>query len=289
MIRRALPVFALASLAACSSTPPPQTFPPLDYSYLPPITLRVANVNVTNAYVPDPGAATLLGQDPEPPANALLQVLNQRLLPSGAPGTANATIETASIDQIGSNLTGTLTVQLNVATPDGRHTGYTEASVTQTDPAPDPTSSYNQVQAALYQLTKELMDQMNTQLQYQIQHNLSVWVVGGAGFNPNTNAAPGNGGPSGGIQAAPLGPVSAPSQAAPATTLPGGISPTAIPPGPPIQLAPEGPSPTPTPPAPTAIPPAPTAPTAPAAPAAPTPPAAPAPPQVYNPNAGPGM
>jgi len=285
MIRRLLPVAGLATLTACGSSPPPQTFPPLDYSYLPPITLRVANISVQDDYVPDAGAATLLGQDPEPPAQALTDELNHRLVASGAPGNATATIETASIDQIGGNITGTLTVEINVSSADGLHTGYTEASVTQSDTAPDPDSSENQVQAALYQMTQELMNQMNVQLQYQIQHNLSSWVVFGPGAGPAPLAGPA----STGIQAAPLPPPSTNAPAANAQTLPGGISPTAIPPGAPIPLTPEGPSPTPTLPAPatpTAIPPAPPSQTAPVPltpSASPAKPAAPAAPPAFNP------
>jgi len=280
MIRRLLPMVAAAGLAGCGGSPPPPSFPPLDYSYLPPITLRVATINVVNGYTPDPGAATLLGQDPETPGDALTGELNHRLLPSGAPGNATATIETASIDQIGGNLTGTLTVQVNVSSADGLRTGYTEASVTQSDPAPDPTSSETDVQAALYQLTKELMNQMNVQLQYQVEHNLGSWVVNG----PGAGAA--SGAPASGIEAAPLGPPSAAAPGAPASSqsLPGGL-----PTGPATGLTPEGPSPiqlTPTP-TPTAIPPGPPAAssgpiplTPPAAPGSPAPPASPAAPTI---------
>jgi hypothetical protein len=166
----------------------------------------------------------------------LQTVLNHRLIASGAPGTATATIETASIDQIGANLVGTLTVQLSVTTPDGRSTGYTEASVVQTDTAPDPDSNQNQVQAALYTMTKELMTAMNDQLQYQIDHNLGAWVVGGSGPAGGGSLVPS------GVQATPLtapGAVSPQTGAAPTQIPPAlqGPSPTAIPPGPPTPLA----------------------------------------------------
>src|SRR5271168_657270 len=93
---------AVIALAGCSSSPPPlQTFPPLDYSYLPPIVLKVSTLNVVSSYVPTPSQATYIGEDPEPPANALLAMLNHRLVPSGAPGLGTATVETASIDQVG--------------------------------------------------------------------------------------------------------------------------------------------------------------------------------------------
>jgi hypothetical protein len=228
-------MLAVTALAGCSSPPPLQTFPPLDYSYLPPITLKVSSINVVNNYQPDAGAATFIAEDPVPPGDELQTVLTHRLIASGAPGTATATIETASIEQVGGNLVGTLTVELSLTTPDGKSTGYTEASVVQTDTAPDPDASQNQVQAALYTMTKELMTAMNDQLQYQIDHNLGVWVVGGSG--------PGGGGslvPSG-VQATPLTPPgsvspqmgAAPTQIPPALQ---GPSPTAIPPGPPAPL-----------------------------------------------------
>jgi len=200
MRRIAVLGFALG-LSACGGSPPPPpvVYKPLDYSYLPPITLRVATVNVQNDYVPDPGAATLIGQDPEPPATALQQVAAQRLIGNGTPGTANFTIENASIEQVGGNLVGTLTARLDVQSADGRRNGFTEASVSHSQAAPDSDASPADWQAALYGMTKQLMDLMNVQLQYQIQRNLGNWVV----YAPNAAAAPVGAG-SGGIQAAPL-------------------------------------------------------------------------------------
>jgi hypothetical protein len=236
MIRHVLPMLALLALAACggSPAPPPQTFAPLDYSYLPPIMLKVSSISVVNQYVPDPGAATLIGQDPEPPATALTDMLNRRLVANGTPGMATVTIEAASIDQVGGNLTGTMTVRLDVQSADGHSTGYTEASVTHSETAPDPDSSQDVVQAALYGMTKQLMDAMNVQLQYQIQQNLGSWVSYSANAAvPALNAAPAPGGISGGIQATPLAAPGA-TGAAPATVPPS--SPTMIPPAAPTAI-----------------------------------------------------
>lgn len=176
------------ALAACSGSPPPPpvNYQPLNYSYLPPITLKVATVNIQNDYVPDPGAATLIGEDPEPPATALQGVATQRLVANGTPGTATFTIENASIEETNGNLIGTLTARLDVISADGRRNGFTEASVTHTQTAPDPDAAPADVQAALYDMTKQLMDAMNVQMQYQIQRNLSDWVV----YAPNAAAAP---------------------------------------------------------------------------------------------------
>jgi uncharacterized lipoprotein YmbA len=201
------------TLAGCGSPPPPQNFAPLDYSYLPPLVLKVANLNVVNNYVPTPSQATLIGQDPEPPATALLAMLNHRIVASGAPGNATVAVVSASLDGVGGNLTGTMTVDVTVTSPDGRSTGYTEATVSASKSAPDDSS---QMPAALYGLTKQLMDNMNIQLQYQMQHNLSDWL---------SWSAPGAGplaAPAGAIQATPL---TAPGAAAPAAGAPAVVTP----------------------------------------------------------------
>jgi hypothetical protein len=205
------------ALAGCGSPPaPPQNFAPLDYSYLPSIVLKVSTLNVANNFVPTPSEATLIGQDPEPPATALLNMLNHRLVASGTPGMGTVTIETASIDQVGDNLTGALTVDIHLASADGHATGYTEASVSATQTAPDSDASPDDVRAALYSLTKRLMESMNVQLQYQIQRNLGPWLV----WSPTPGVSPlAPGAAPGGnmIQATPL---SAPPGGGPAAPVP---------------------------------------------------------------------
>ena len=235
---------SMLALAACSSPPPLQTFAPLNYAYLPPIVLNVANISVVNNYQPDANAATLIAEDPAPPATTLMTVLNSRLVASGAPGDATATIEAASIEPDGANLTGIMTVRLDVSSPATRSTGYTTATVTYSQTAPDPDASQNDVQAVLYSITKQLMNQMNVQLQYQIQNNLSAWVSSTGTATPMTGAPSGTGG--GVIQAAPLGaPGTAPDAVPLGAMTPNGMapapmtgaSPTQIPPGPPTTAA----------------------------------------------------
>jgi len=217
----------LAGLSGCGSSPPPppQVFPPLDYSYLPPIVLNISNITVQNNYVPDPAAATLIGQDPEPPANALMAMLQRRLVANGTPGNGTVTIENASIEPAGGNYLGAMTVRLDVASADGRKTGFTEASVSVTQTAPDSDATPNQVQAVLYGITKQLMDAMNVQLQYQIQQNMSSWIS----YTANAATPALNSGPAGGnaIQATPL---NAPGASGPATGAPAPLTPAATPP-----------------------------------------------------------
>jgi hypothetical protein len=226
---------ALLALASCNNSAPPQTFAPLNYNYLTPIVLKVSSLTISNAYVPTPGQATLLGQDPAPPGPVLISTLNHMLVAGGTSGTGTATITTASVDQQGSNLIGVLTVDIHLVSGDGLRTADTEASVTATAPAPDPNASENDVQAALYGLTQQMMDPSSQKslivnLQHQIAVNLPNWVLASA--TPGT--APLAVTP-GAIQATPLTTPPATPGPVPSTlpgssqTLPGGI-PTAIPP-----------------------------------------------------------
>jgi len=214
-----LALASVFSLTACSSSPPPAPiiYKPLDFSYLPPLTLRVASVNVQNTYVPGPDEATLIGEDPEAPANAISDLLNHRLIPSGAPGTANVTIETASLDESGGTLTGTMAVRVDVASADGRSTGYTEASISHREAAPDGNASQEDVRAALYDMTKTLTEDLNDRLQYQLEHDLSFWMVygGSVGAAPVVSGA--SGGAPGGIVATPLPGPGTPAALTPAT------------------------------------------------------------------------
>ncbi len=209
-------ILAVFALAACSSPPPLQTFAPLDYSYLPPLVLKVASLNVVNNYVPSPSQAVLLGEDPVSPITTLQNMLNRRIVASGAPGTATIAIQTASLDEVNGNLTGTMTVDVSVSSPDGRSTGYAEATVSASQTAPDSSASQNDTQAALYGLTKRLMEDMNVQLQYQLQHNLSSWISWSATPGAAPLAAGATGAP-GAIQATPLPPTAPATGTAPAT------------------------------------------------------------------------
>ncbi len=222
------PLFLLAALVAllagCSSSPPPPppVFTPLTYNYLPPIVLTVSNIAFQNSYVPDPQAAALIAQDPAPPAATVMAMAQHRLVANGTPGTGTFTLETASIEPAGDNYIGNISIRLDVVSADGRKTGYTEASVAVTQTAPDPDAGPDQVQEVLYSMTKQLMDELNVQLQYQIQRNMGSWVS----YNTNAATPALNSGAisNGGIQAAPL-----PSPGAAPAPVPGSQAPQAVP------------------------------------------------------------
>ena len=202
-MKRFLAALPLCALAACSSAPAP-SFAPLDYSYLRPITLKVANLNVVDNYVPGPGEATLQGKNPAPAGSTLMAMLQHRLLPSGQPGNGTVTIQVASITEANGNLNGMMTVDVNLTSADGHSTGFAEASVSASQTVPDSDNPAD-LQTALYQMTKRLMDQMNVQLPYQIMHNIPSWVVPtGLGSGAPGAGAAGAGAAGGAIEATPL-------------------------------------------------------------------------------------
>jgi hypothetical protein len=197
---RLLPVLALAG---CGSSTPPPSFAPLDYSYLRPITFKVATLDVVNNYTPSPGEAPLIAANPAPPADTLMAMLKTRMQPSGQPGAGTITVQNASITESGGNLNGQMVVDINLTGPNNA-TGFAEATVSRSVAAPDGDPNSPDMQAALYQMSKDLMTAINVQLPYQIAHNIPSWVswvnpVGGVSA-PSTDA-----GSAGGIiQSAPL-------------------------------------------------------------------------------------
>lgn len=195
----ALPLLALAS---CGTTPPAPIFTPLNYSYLPPILLKVDQINVTDRYVPTPSQAETAALDPVSPADLLMTTLKQRLQPAGQPGTGTITIQSVYVDNVNGTLVGQMTVDVNLASADGLSTGFTEAGVSATETAPDSTNP-DDMRAALYNLTKRLMTNMNVQLQYQIQKNMPSWI---SWTNTGSIAAPASATSVSGniVQAAPL-------------------------------------------------------------------------------------
>ncbi|HYP62283.1 MAG TPA: hypothetical protein VEQ16_00260 [Acidocella sp.] len=222
-ILRLLPALALAG---CSSSPPAQNFAPLDYSYLRPIIFKVTTLNVVNNYTPGTDEQPLIASNPAPPAATLMAMLQNRMQPSGQPGSGTITVQQASITEAGGNLSGQMTVDLNLTSADGHSTGFAEASVSRSETAPndDPTSP--DMKAALYQMTKDLMTAINVELPYQIAHNIPNWVswtspAGAAGGLP----AAGGGAAPGTIQSSPLG---APGAATGTAPVPAASAPTPL-------------------------------------------------------------
>jgi hypothetical protein len=221
-VRRSL--FRHMLLGACLSAPlllvgcgddegVPQTFPPLRYTYLAPISLNVSSIRTEVAYAPTEDGTSLDATSPEAPVQAVEQMLQDRLVASGTGGTATVTINSASLNRVNDTVVGNISVQITVTSADGRQSGYTQASVTRTRTTPDDTSD-DAMRAFLYSMTSDLVNAENVELEYQIRQHLAAWLVGGTSPFVGGPAAPAP------VQAEPLGGPGAPVVGVPVVGVP---------------------------------------------------------------------
>ena len=160
-------------LAACGSEQPaPQaSYPPLDFSYLPPLALNVATLEVQSQYVPS-GPPDVSQSDPAPPVAALRLMATERLKPVGSAGRAVFLIDDAAIVRSGDTITGAFSVTLNIYTSAGVRAGFAQATVTR-----QLNIAGQDLSAALYTLTRQLMQQINIEFEYQVRRSLHDWLV----------------------------------------------------------------------------------------------------------------
>jgi hypothetical protein len=208
------------ALAGCGGDePPPASFAPLHYEYLRPLRLNVGSIDVQDHSAPA-GDGDVASQAPVPPAQALVQMAHDRLFAAGLSGQAIFVIDQASIVRgPDDTLNGQLAVHIEVLTAGGARAGYAEARVARQHV---PGSDDEDLRTVLYGMTKQMMDDMNVELEYQIRHTMSDWLVANTIVPAPVTVAP--------LQA----PAPPPS---PDTSIPGvDLSPA---PGPPPEAAPD--------------------------------------------------
>lgn len=217
--REILVLSAAVALAACGEEPAPApvVFPPLTYEYLTKLRLNVAHIDIDDTWTPSASAGEHVESlSPVPPLAALGQMARDRLVAAGTSGEARFTIEDASIIAGPGRLDGALAVRLDVTGPEGR-TGNAEARVARSRPGGpgDPDGG----RSAAYQLTKNMMDDINVELEYQVRRHLRDFLLSTSSNEPSpgpvqTQELP----PPPGIATAPP----APSDAVPAAPAPPG-------------------------------------------------------------------
>lgn len=181
---------ATLSVAGCvSDAPPPvaQSFSALHYDYLPKLRLNVATIEVIDRSLPV-APQDVASSSPAVPAQALAQMARDRLFATGSVGTANFTIDQASIVRVPSGeIDGQLAVHLDIIGPDGRPAGFAEARVArQHIPGSEPEDG----SANLYALTQQMMDAMNVELEFQIRRSLRSFMVSDAAVPTPVTAQP---------------------------------------------------------------------------------------------------
>ena len=175
LTRRAM-VLSPVLLAACGGDPEPPrpsrgSFPPLRYGYLPPLNLNIQRLAMAEGFVPPAGEAEVSPFAPVSVVDTLFAMARDRLKPAGTGGLGTFRIQTASITRRGGTLNGALAVRLDLRDAEESRTGFVEARATAAKTGiPDQ-------RAALYDMLKSLMDEMNVELEYQIKRELRGWLV----------------------------------------------------------------------------------------------------------------
>ena len=165
---RFLPVLAvLLPLAACVDDGPPPVFTPPSYSFLTPLRLNVASVD----YAELPPAGPLDPMSPLPPGPALQRMAQDRLGVGGSSGRALVTIEDARVTQDGDALDGAMAIRLDIITVDGTRAGFAEARVARRQ-----TGVGRNIRAGLYAITKQMLDDMNVEFEFQLRRSLRDYL-----------------------------------------------------------------------------------------------------------------
>lgn len=163
-------------LASCTDEPPPviHNFPPLHYEYLSKLRLNVGTIDIQDRSHPL-NANDIAALSPAVPAQALERMARDRLFAAGLTGSATFVIDQAGIVQgPGGTLDGRLAVHLDITKPDGTPGGYASAEVLrQHIPGSDPEDQ----SVELYDLTRQMMDAMNVEIEYQLKRSLSALLV----------------------------------------------------------------------------------------------------------------
>jgi hypothetical protein len=166
LLRRTL-LLAPAALAACAEDEPLRTFAPLRYDFLTPLRLNVATVD----FAPAPPPGPLDAISPIPAAEALRQMAQDRLSAGGSSGSALVTAEEARLTRAGNTLNGTMALRVDVMAADGTKAGFAEARVSRSR-----TGLGRDLRGPLYDITKQMLDDMNVELEYQLRLSLRDYM-----------------------------------------------------------------------------------------------------------------
>jgi hypothetical protein len=199
-------------LSACGGEERPRAYAPLHYDYLVPLRLNVSTIQIEQRFVPSGAPPDVSQYDPVPPVTALRTMAGDRLQALGTADLAVFVIQDASLTRRGDTLSGNFSVQLNIYNTPTNRAAYAQASVSSTY-----SGNLDDLSARLYDMTKDMMDRMNVEFEYQVRRSLGPWLLPAGAVRPPVESQPL--GPSGpGEQPAvppPSSPTPFPSQSLP--------------------------------------------------------------------------
>jgi hypothetical protein len=158
-------------MAGCAERPQRQ-YAPLHYGFLTPLRINVAALQVEQRYVPSGISPDLSQLDPMPPILALRNMVEERVIPYGPSGRAVFIIQDASLTRQRDTILGRFAVELDIYTSANTRAGFAEARVSRTY-----SGDLDDLPSTLYDMTKDMMDAMNVEFEYQVRRSLRDWLV----------------------------------------------------------------------------------------------------------------
>jgi hypothetical protein len=171
-------------LSACGGRSQ-RVYPPLHYGHLTALQLNVAAVQIEQRYVPSGVSPDVSQIDPMPPVQALRNMAAERLQAFGSSGRAVFVIQDASLTRQRNMLLGSFAVELDVYTSADTRAGFAEARVSRTY-----TGDLDDLPAKLYDMTKEMMDTMNIEIEFQLRRSLRTWLLPEGAAQPPVQQEP---------------------------------------------------------------------------------------------------
>ncbi len=179
--RRSVLLLPFVAAACGDDEEAQQTYTLPGYSFLTPIRLNVAGIEVDDRS-PPAGGGSLDAAAPVRPVDALKQMANDRLVAAGTAGRAVFVIDQASLTRAGGGLDGLLAVHLDVFAGDGgERVGYAEARVARRRTSTDTDEN---TRGVLYDFTLQMMNDMNVEFEFQVKRSLKDWLQATAGIAP---------------------------------------------------------------------------------------------------------
>ena len=158
-------------LAGCGGRTP-RTYPPLHYSYLTPLRINVSTLQIEQRFVPSGVAPDVSQADPAPPLQALRAMAEDRIQTLGNADLAVFIIEDASLTRQKDTIVGNFAVELDIYNTPTTRAAYARASVSSTY-----TGDLDDLPSRLYDMTKDMMDRMNVEFEYQVRRSLGSWLL----------------------------------------------------------------------------------------------------------------
>lgn len=157
-------------LAGCGGEPPPPDYSKPNYDHLVALNLMVGRVDIDASWAPRGAGRRVEFLAPVTPRDALRRMAEDRLVAVGTTGHVVFTIEDASIVRGARHYEGALAARLELLDDEGKQLGKVGVRVLQLRPVGEESAAA--VRDDLYAFVRDLMAEMNVELEFQTRRAL---------------------------------------------------------------------------------------------------------------------